>query len=120
MSEENQEVLEDEDADIVTLLDENNQEVDFYHIATIDYKDDWFIFLQPVELLDGMEEDEMFIFKLGQDEEGNDTILPVEDEETLGAVYEEYLKEAENEGCDDCDCGCEEHSHDCECGCKKD
>lgn len=39
------ELLEAGDDDIITLYNEDKeQEEDFYHVATIDYKGDWYIF----------------------------------------------------------------------------
>ncbi len=37
----------------------------------------------------------MLIFKIESDEEGNDVFMPVEDEELLQKLYEEYLKECD-------------------------
>ncbi len=90
----NQEETEDEE--LIVLADEEGQEVEFHHIATLDYKDEWYIYLQPVELGD-MDEDEMLIFKIEADEDGNDTFVPVEDEQLLQTLYDEYLKECELE-----------------------
>ena len=100
--------FEEKDETLV-LVDEDGKEVEFEHIATLDYKDEWYILLQPVVLEDDMDEDEMFIFKIGTDSDGNDLFIPVEDEETLQGVYDVYLEEAG--ACeDDCDC-CD---HDCD------
>lgn len=111
MSEElNKEEYSELDDSVLVLQDENGEDVEFYLIAEIDYKDEWYAFLQPVELGD-MTEDEILIFKIVADENGDDMYEPVEDEEVLNAVYDEYVKLAEEE--DDCDCEC---GDDCECG----
>lgn len=114
-----EEILDDENEEIITLLNDDNEEVDFYHIATIDYKEDWYIFLQPVEEMEGVSEDEVIIFRLGVDAEGNDSFEPVEDEAVLQAVFTEFEKMMEEEGCcdDDCDCGCHNDGEGCSCGC---
>jgi uncharacterized protein YrzB (UPF0473 family) len=102
----------DED-DIVTLLNDKGEEVDFYHVATIDYKKNWYVFLKPAEVVEDIAEDEVLIFRLGEDEKGEETLLPIDSEEELNGVYEEYLKEMENDNC--CECG---HNHEeCDCGC---
>lgn len=87
----NEEVLDDE---IIVMVDEEGKEVEFTHIATLDYNDEWYIYVQPVELGD-MDEDEMFIFKIEEDENGNDLFTPVEDEDLLDKLYQEYLKECD-------------------------
>ena len=86
----------EENEELIVLADDEGKEIEFRHIATLDYKDEWYIYLQPVELED-MEEDEMIIFHIQTDEEGNDIFQPVEDEDLLNALYEEYLKEVEAE-----------------------
>ena len=118
-----------EEPDIITLVDQMGNDVDFYHVATIDYKEKWYVFLQPVEPIDGIAEDEVLIYELGMDENGDDKFIPIEDEALLDAVFNEYLKEAEEDGCccgEECDCedGCDcDDTCDCEggscsCGCK--
>ena len=87
----NEEMLDDE---IIVMVDEEGKEVEFTHIATLDYNDEWYIYVQPVELGD-MDEDEMFIFKIEEDENGNDLFTPVEDEDLLDKLYHEYLKECD-------------------------
>lgn len=129
--EENKEIGNEEEFDdeIVELIDDEGKTEQFYHIATIDYKDDWYVFFSPVEETEEVSGDEVVIFKLGTDEEGGDVFLPIEDEKVLNAVYDEYVKMMEEEDCgcdDDCDCGCnakeKETKSDCSCGCgdKKD
>lgn len=81
-----------DEEELIVLADEEGKEVEFKHIATLDYEEEWYIYLQPVELED-MEEDEMVIFHIQSDADGNDVFLPVEDEELLDKLYNEYLKE---------------------------
>ncbi len=99
---ENESMLADED--IIVLQDEDGKEVEFVQIATLDYKDEWYAFLQPTELGD-MKEDEMLLFKIESDEDGEDYFVPVEDKDVTDALYNEYLKEyadefGEEEFCD--------------------
>lgn len=94
---ENENVVDEEQDEIIVLQDEDGKEVEFNHIATLDYNDEWYIYLQPVELEDDMEDDEMFIFKIEEDKDGNDLFTPVEDEDLLQKLYDEYLKECDLE-----------------------
>lgn len=94
---EKENIVDEEQDEIIVLQDEDGKEIEFNHIATLDYNDEWYIYLQPVELEDGMEDDEMFIFKIEEDKDGNDLFNPVEDEELLQKLYEEYLKECDLE-----------------------
>ncbi len=105
---ENVEIIEDDE--IVTLYDDENQPVDFYEVAVVEYEDEYYALLEPVEEMEGIEEGEVLIFKLEEQEDGTDMFIPVDNEELLNAVFEEYLRTAE----DGCGCGCEECEGDCE------
>lgn len=115
---ENVEIIEDDE--IVTLYDDDNQPVDFYEVAVVEYEDDYYALLEPVEEMEGIEEGEVLIFKLEEQEDGTDMFIPVDDEELLNAVFEEYLRTAEDGcgcGCEDCEDECE-HEHHCHCDCE--
>lgn len=87
-------IIEDEE-DIITLKNEKGEDVDFYHVATIDYKKNWYVLLEPVEKIEGIENDEVLIFRLETGDDGEDIILPIDSEEELQGAYNEYLKEVE-------------------------
>ena len=99
----------------------------------MEYQGEFYAFLQPVEKMEGVEEDDAFIFKVREEDEETDVFEPVTDDSIREAVFNEYLNavaEAEA-GCDcDCDCDCDhdccdddecdcdrEHGHDGRCGC---
>ncbi len=95
---ENQEVEEMDE--VVTLTDEEGNNRDFYVLAELDYKDKWYIYLEPVELNGDFNEGEIIIFELGEDEDGQETFNAIEDEEFLDEVFQvfvNYLKEDEGE-----------------------
>ena len=123
MSEKELETMEQED-EVIVLQNDEGEEVEFRQIATFDYNNDWYIFLQPVELGD-LEEDQVLVFRIDADEEGNDIFEPIEDETLLDALEQEYLKLVDeedpcancaDESCEGCVCAdCEEEScKDCE------
>ncbi len=75
--------------EIITLVTENGEEVDFIEIAGIELGESFYVILQPVELLEGMGEDEALVFEIVESEEGNKFEI-VMDDETIDAVFEEY------------------------------
>lgn len=86
--------------DIVTLLSADGEEVDFVEIAGIAHKGNFYAILQPVELLDGMDDDEALVFKVTRGADGEDNFEIEMDDDIIDAVFEEYnrlLDEAENE-----------------------
>lgn len=95
------EIVTEDDDDIVTLLSANGEEIDFVEIAGIAYKGNFYAILQPVELLDGMDEDEVFVFKVSRDEDGSDKFEIELNDEIIDAVFAEYnvlLDEANSGG----------------------
>ncbi len=72
---------------IVTLTDENGNDVTFEYLDLIEYQGDEYVVLLPVE---GNEDDEVIILKVeaipGNDEEEN--YVSVDDEETMYAVFD--------------------------------
>ncbi|MBE7088615.1 MAG: DUF1292 domain-containing protein [Clostridiales bacterium] len=91
--------MEFADDDIVTLLSANGEEIDFVEIAGIAHQGNFYAILQPVELLEGMSEDEALVFKVSRDENGNDKFEIELDDDIIDAVFTEYnrlLDEAQN------------------------
>ena len=84
------------DDDTVVLQTPDGEEVEFVEVAGIVHKGEFYAILQPVELLEGMEEDEALVFKVTRDEEGNDHFQIELDDEVITAVFEEYNRLLEN------------------------
>ena len=95
----NDEMRKDEmdmDEGIITLIDEDGKEVDFEEIAGIAIDDKFYLILVPVDLPEGMGEDEALVFEVSG-EEGNESFDIVEDEEIINAVFKEYERLLEEE-----------------------
>ena len=85
-----------EDDDIITLYNEERDvDEDFYHLATLDVDDKWYVVMKPVEKLPDIEEDEVLIYESREDEAGNDVFVAIESEEELQKVFDEFVKEME-------------------------
>ena len=130
MEEKNSNVEFFDDEEIITLYDENDTPVDFVEVACVEYENEFYALLEPVEPVEGLGEGEVIICKLEEQDDETELVTPVMDEELLDKIFNEYLKaaaDADSEcGCgDDCDCGddcgCGDDCH-CEdnCGCEKD
>lgn len=94
MSENNHE-LDMEREDIVQLVDEDGNEVDFEHLMTLEHNGNAYICLVPVEPMEDVGEDELVILRLETDDEGNDIYATIDDEAELDEVFEKYLEIAE-------------------------
>ncbi len=82
----------EDDDDIVTLTSATGEEIDFIEIAGIALEDNFYVLLQPVELIEGMSEDEALVFKVGKDEKGQDQFIIELDDDIIEKVFVEYNK----------------------------
>lgn len=80
---ENENLLPEEEATILTLTDENGQDVDFEYLDCLDYQGKEYLVLAPAKDDSG----EIVILEVEPVDEENENYLAVEDEETLDAVY---------------------------------
>ena len=71
-----------------------------YHTGTIEYKGGWYAFFQTADEEDG-DEDEVTILQI-VGEEGEEELVPVEDDALLDEVFDEFCRmmdeEDEDEG----------------------
>ena len=104
---------------LIQLIDEDGEELNFEHIMTLDYKDKQYIVLTPADddffegeddtsdlaAIDGASEDdledlddeegELIILEVSEDEEGNELFLSIEDDDLLDELYNVYLQTVE-------------------------
>lgn len=94
MDYENDFLLDDEedDDDIVTLTSADGEEIDFIEIAGIVYKKNFYAILQPVELLDNMDDDEALVFRVTRGLDNEDKFDIVLEDKIIKAVFKEYNK----------------------------
>lgn len=78
------------DDDIITLLSDSGEEIKFVEIAGIAYNGKFYVILQPVELLDGMEEDEALVFEVTRAPNGEDNFRIEVDDDVISHVFAEY------------------------------
>lgn len=88
-----QELLQDEEERIIELEDDDGNVEKFLHIATIDYKGDFYCFFQKAEPETEEEEDEVVMFKLDNE---NEMLLPLEDEQLMDEVFAEFCHQYED------------------------
>ena len=86
------EMIYDDDFPVVTLLTDDGEEIDFIEVAVVNYKNENYSILQPIELFEGMAEDEALVFKIGVAENGEDRFEMVTDDELIDLVFAEYNK----------------------------
>ncbi len=88
---------DEERDDIVVLLGEDGEEVEFEHLDTIEMEGNEYVILLPLEEQENEEVDEVVILKIEHNEDGEDSFITVDDEEELNRVFEEFKKRMEDE-----------------------
>ena len=88
MSEKENQVLNE---NILELTDDEGNKVQFEHLLTFEYGENFYVSLLPVTPLEDFEDGEVLIMRL--EEDGDDAIfLPVETEEELEGAWNAFLE----------------------------
>jgi len=80
---ENEEILQEEQSNILTLTDENGADVDFEYLDCIEYEAKEYLVLMPADEL----ATEIVILEVEPVDEENENYLSVNNEAILDAVY---------------------------------
>ena len=78
-----EELINEEEVSILTLTDENGDDVDFEYMDSIEYEGKEYLVLIPVEDESG----EIVILEIEPVDEENENYLSVDDEAVLNAVF---------------------------------
>lgn len=82
-------LFDENDSDPIILYGEDDQEIAFEQIALIPMNERVYVIMQPVELLEGMADDEAIVFEIT--ERDDEPVLSVVlDDEVIDAVFEKY------------------------------
>ena len=80
---ENEELLQEEESSIISLTDENGEEMEFEYLDCIEYQGKEYLVLLPAE----EDANEIVILEVEPVDEEIENYLSVDDEATLNAVY---------------------------------
>ena len=78
--------------DNIVLYNENDEPVEFEQIAIIPLENAVYAILKPVKKIEGVADDEAFVFEIVEDEETGDALRLVEDDKIIDAVFADYNK----------------------------
>ena len=79
----NEEILQEEETNILTLTDENGADVDFEYLDCIEYEGKEYLVLMPAD----ESSTEIVILEVQPVDEENENYVSVQDEDVLEAVY---------------------------------
>lgn len=85
---------------IVTLKDEEGNDVKFEFLDVIEYEGEQYVVLLPAEEAEDSEPDEVVILQLeseSENEDGEETYVSVDDENILNAVFEIFKEKFKDE-----------------------
>lgn len=84
----NEELLEEEEAYIMSLTNEDGEEEQFEYVATIEYQGDEYLILLPVN-----DDTQIVILKIVPVDEETENYVSVNDDDVLNAVYDKFKEE---------------------------
>jgi len=92
--------MQEDNENIIELIDEEGEPVQFEHLATIEHEGDFYLFL--TEVTEGSEAEEgdecdVVIMKIEQDEDGNDVYIYEEDEALQEVLFGKFLELVQEE-----------------------
>lgn len=79
----NEEVLQEEESNILTLTDENGEDVEFEYLDSVEYEGKEYLVLMPAD----ENSSEIIILEVEPVDEENENYLSVSDEKILNTVY---------------------------------
>lgn len=85
---------------LVTLLDEDGNEKEFEHLATLEHNGSSYValvpaFMEPEQLVES--DGELVILKIVPDEDGEDVLVSIDDDDEFEAVSGKFEKMLESE-----------------------
>lgn len=87
---------EEYDDGILEMVDEDGTPIRFYLSANIRYAQEDYVLLTCAQSVGDIAQDESFIMRCAQDDDGNPCYQSLDDEALIAAVYEAYLAQNEN------------------------
>lgn len=83
--------MDDANTNIIELIDENGETVQFEHVMTISYDERDYIVMKVLENED-TEEDEVIIMRVESDENGDEVYNTIDDEDEQQEVFDVFLE----------------------------
>ena len=88
--------IPEEEEGLVTMVNEDGEQHNFLHLDSFEFNGEVYVVLLPAD--EGDEDcDEVLIYTLKVEEDGSETLLPIEDEAELDMAYEEFKNRMSDE-----------------------
>ncbi len=88
--------IPEEEEGLVTLVNDEGEEHTFLHLDSFEFNGEIYVVLLPAD--EGDEEcDEVLIYTLKTEDDGSETLMPIDDEAELDMAYEEFKNRMSDE-----------------------
>ena len=92
----NMQNIPEEEEGIVRLVNDEGEEHAFLHLDSFQFNDETYVVLLPAD--EGDEDcDEVLIYTLTVEEDGSETLMPIDDEAEFDMAYEEFKNRMSDE-----------------------
>ena len=86
-----------EENNIIELVDENGETVEFEHLMTLEHNNAYYIVLMAAEDQADEDEGEVLILKMDKDENGEDCYVTVDNDDEAQAVFDKFVAALDEE-----------------------
>lgn len=85
-------LFDENNFDPIILADDNGDSYTFEQVAIIPMDNETYVILKPMDKMDGVEDDEAFVFKITKDQSGESRLVMEDNDEIGEKVFEKYYK----------------------------
>ena len=85
-------IFNNEENSIIVLTSQEGEDIPFIEIAGIALDGSFYAILQPVELFEGMAEDDALVFKVTTNDDNSNNFSVEVDDDIVDRVFEAYYK----------------------------
>ena len=102
-------MAENEERDMITLTDEDGNQVECEFLDTVELNDRLYCVVEPIVGSEDYEEGSRYILHITENADGTVDLTPIEDEAELDAVFQKFLENnasacsGDCSGCSGCD-----------------
>ena len=102
--------FENEEKDMITLTDEDCNEIQCEFLDTVELNDKLYCVVEPIVGSEDYEEGSCYIFNITENADGTVDLTPIEDEKLLDDVFQKFLENNAADCSGDCSgcSGCED------------
>lgn len=85
-------LFDENNFDPIVLGDDDGESYNFEQVAIIPMDGETYVILKPMDKMDGVEDDEAFVFKITRAEDGEARLVIVDEDDIGDKVFNEYYR----------------------------